>query len=322
MRPLNVALAVGAAVLMAAWGIAQLQGAAPTERSVPARRDTALTLSQPFAEPARTDGAVNQRPSARTVAASEPTLRTDLVAALHDDHPYARFTRLWDNWGRGGYAAASLLKLQCRSAWLLARSAADGRLPNASTVSQARAPQALPGQGADLANARQRAFDSIDQRCRSIAEDPLRAAAPADDPYSRDRQQMQSTQDARALLTHYLKYERFDVIMERLGTSPGDQVPWFEGKALGGAGRADLYDQALRVAAVMLYADPQSPSPHLYALALCAQKGLCTGSLEERLLADYPAGSPERATIQALYPRMMAAVLRGDLDAFEFRKKP
>ncbi|MBB2484802.1 hypothetical protein H5407_06125 [Mitsuaria sp. WAJ17] len=132
---------------------------------------------------------------------------------------------------------------------------------------------------------------------------------------------MRAAQDPRRLLAHHLQNERFDRAIERRSTQHG-LTHWFEGQPLGGAGKGELYDLALSVAAVMLYADPQSPSPHLHALTLCAQKGLCSGSLEERLLADYPADSPERATIQALYPRMMAAVLRGDLEAFEFRKKP
>lgn len=146
-----------------------------------------------------------------------------------------------------------------------------------------------------------------------------------DEPFERELDRIRGTGSFRQMVALEYTYGRLDQVLMSHHTQGGladGFIPWFEGQPLGGAGRADLYDQALRVAAVMLYVDPQNPSPHLYALTLCAQKGLCTGSLDERLLADYPIGSPERATIQALYPRMMAAVLRGDLEAFEFRKKP
>ncbi len=251
--------------------------------------------------------------------------RADRIKAMHSDDLYASVVQLWNDYRKGGYPTVVALRAACQQALLLSRSSVKGEVPGTSGLMAAK-PFPIPGESAASTAQREAAWQRINQRCLPIAQDSLRMSAPeADEPFERDLDRVRASGDFRQMVALEFAYGRLDQVLmsylTRMGRAEG-YLPWFEGQALGGAANAELYDKALSVAGTLLYVDPRSPSPHLYALALCAQKGLCTGSLEERLLADYPAGSPERATILALYPRMMAAMLRGDLDAFEFRKKP
>ncbi len=261
-----------------------------------------------------------------TPVGSGLTRHAERTKAMHSDELYAAVVRQWNDNPNGGYPTVVALRVACKQAMLTARSSPSGDMPRATGDFLTGGLLPMPGETATNVAQRQAAWERVKQRCLPLLQDDLHMGDPSmGEPFERELDQVRATGDFRQMVALEYTYGRFDQVLMSYHTQGGladGFIPWFGGQALGGAGRADLYDQALRVAAVMLYADPQSPSPHLYALALCAQKGLCTGSLEERLLADYPAGSPERATIQALYPRMMAAVLRGDLDAFEFRKKP
>ncbi len=251
--------------------------------------------------------------------------RAERIKAMHSDDLYASVVQQWNDYRKGGYPTVVALRAACQQALLMSRSSVKGEVPATSGFLAAK-PFPIPGEPAASTAQREAAWQRINQRCLPIAQDSLRMGAPeADEPYASDLERARKTRDYRQLVALEFSYGQLDQVLlsylTRVGRAEG-YLPWFEGQALGGAGNAELYDMALSVAGTLLFADPRSPSPHLYALALCAQKGLCAESLEDQLLADYPIGSPERATIQALYPRMMAAVLRGDLDAFEFRKKP
>lgn len=253
------------------------------------------------------------------------TRHTDRVKAMHSDDMYAAVVQQWNDYRKGGYPTVVALRVACQQAILLSRSSGNGEMPDTPNILEAK-PLPIPGESAASAMQRETAWQRINQRCLPIAQDNLRMNAPeTDEPFEQDRERVRATGDYRQMVALEFKYGRLDQVLVSYYTREGQSqgfIPWFEGKPLGGAGRAELYDQALSLAGTLLYADPHNPSPHLYELALCAQKGLCTGSLEERMLADYPVGSAERATLQGLYPRMMAAVLRGDLNAFEFRRKP
>lgn len=251
--------------------------------------------------------------------------RMERVKAMHSDDMYAGVVQQWNDYRKGGYPTVVALRVACKQALAMARSTPSGALPTAGDFLAAK-PSPIPGESASSLSQRLAAWGRINQRCFPLLQDDLRMGAlDADEPYEQDLERVRATGDFRQRVALEFQYGRLDQVLMSYHTREGQSqgfIPWFEGKPLGGAGRAELYDQALSVAGTLLYADPHHPSPHLYDLALCAQKGLCSGSLEERLLADYPAGSTERATLQALYPRMMAALLRGDLDAFEFRRKP
>ena len=44
--------------------------------------------------------------------------------------------------------------------------------------------------------------------------------------------------------------------------------------------------------------------------------GACEGRVEDLVLADLPADSALRREVLALYPRLLEALRRGDIDAF------
>lgn len=51
-------------------------------------------------------------------------------------------------------------------------------------------------------------------------------------------------------------------------------------------------------------------------LAVCVRMGACEGRVEDLVLADLPADSALRREVLALYPRLLEALRRGDIDAF------
>ncbi len=326
MRQLTLAAALGL-LLLAFYGLSGTRSGHTVAGTTP---------SAPAAEVSPAASRVGVETSAPSLGTGQSLpapapVKADLsiAQALHSEDLYAQVVKHWNNYRAGGYARAMAMRLACQESLLLARSTPQGALPTSDTPSMDLQPASMSGESPLTASQRLDAWHRINRRCLPLIQDTQRMGAPPDDdPYEQAKARAWKSAPERvqqALLKNELAYGHLDQVLQSFNTRrtpAAGQVPWFEAQALGGAGRAELYDKALGMAAIMLYADASNPSPHLYALALCAQKGLCTGSLEERLLADYPAGSPERATILALYPRMMAAVLRGDLDAFEFRKKP
>ncbi len=263
--------------------------------------------------------------SATSVPAGRPDILRDLrqirTQALHSDDLYATYVRLWDARAQGGGAGAEALEEYCRMAWIWARSSATGVMPTGDQARASKGPQPLPGADASLESQRLAAYRRIDQRCEQISQDHLRSGIAPDDAYRQAVAKAVESQDFRSQAEVQLRYERYDRFLA-LFQAYANRIPWFEGQPYGGAGGPGPFNQALDMARVMLFADASNPSPHLYALALCAQKGACAGPLEDRLLLDYPPASPERAAIKALYPRLMAAALRKDVDAFAIRPGP
>ncbi len=320
MRTLALTLAVATALLCAALWTHWLQPV-PVEAPPATARHPKPRPALPLATV--TQAAVNGN-EARTPAASASRLemvrelRQASTRALHSDDLYATFVRMWDARTQGGGAGSAALEEHCQLAWIWARSSAAGVMPTGDQARASRGPQPLPGADPALEAQRLEAYRRIDQRCDQITADALRGEGMRDDLYLQAKDQARNTHDFRAFAEVHLQFERYDAFLA-LFRAYANRVPWFEGQPYGGAGGPAPFNQALDIARVLLYADANNPSPHLYALALCAQKGACAGTLEDRLLVDFPPGKPERAAIQALYPRLMAAALRKDVDAFAIR---
>lgn len=96
----------------------------------------------------------------------------------------------------------------------------------------------------------------------------------------------------------------------------------FEGQRWGGASSQAVYELALRLAGQAYGFDPAADRRSVASLAVCIRMGACEGSLEEVVLAGLPANAPWRAEVLALYPRMLAALRRGDVDAFAPSRGP
>ncbi len=91
---------------------------------------------------------------------------------------------------------------------------------------------------------------------------------------------------------------------------------YFEGQLWGGATSQSAYERALRLAGQAYGFDPDAAQRSVATLAVCVRMGACEGRLEDLVLADLPPGAPLRAEVMALYPRLLAALRRGDVDAF------
>lgn len=320
MRTLTPALAVATALLCAAlWALWREPAPVEAPAAPTSGPELLRTISQPpVASAAAGTNEARLAPVPDTPRNTLRDLRQTSTRALHSDELYAAYVRMWDARADGGGAGAEALDELCRNAWIMARSSAAGVWPTGDQARAARGPQPLPGADPFLESQRLEAYRRIDQRCAQISQDFLRGTTVPDDAYRQAKDRAFETHDFRAFAEVHLQFERYDGFLA-LFRAYGNRVPWFEGQPYGGAGGPGPFNEALDMARVLLYADAGNPSPHLYALALCAQKGACAGSLEDRLLVDFPPGKPERAAIQALYPRLMAAALRKDVDAFGIR---
>ncbi len=91
---------------------------------------------------------------------------------------------------------------------------------------------------------------------------------------------------------------------------------YFDGQPWGGASSKEVYERALRLAGMAYGFDAAAPQRSLATLAVCVRMGACEGRVEDLVLADLPADSALRREVLALYPRLLEALRRGDIDAF------
>ncbi len=95
-----------------------------------------------------------------------------------------------------------------------------------------------------------------------------------------------------------------------------EDAGFFDGQPWGGASSREAYERALRLAGWAYGFDAAASQRSLATLAVCVRMGACEGRVEDLVLADLSADSALRREVLALYPRLLEALRRGDIDAF------
>lgn len=272
--------------------------------------DDAAVVPPPVASAARPPAAA---PRSASTTASTAAMATPRVAALvtgarsaafQGSDTYRRHVEAWASRAPGGYALAWTIGRYCRDAQAEVRALGAARV-NADAA-RAAAAQELQARCADIGIETQRTAQpqAGDRHGERFVEAWFRALGAS------------SFADQRAALLEFAQQGMLETAWSAL-LARGDRPAYFEGKPLGGASQAEIFNRALLMAAVAVDYDPTSPSRHLMALGACVRTGACGGTLDDIAVAELPAANEaQRRELLALYPRIATAFASGDVDAF------
>lgn len=263
--------------------------AAPTARA-------SATIAAPAATPSAT--------SAAAMVAARASVAAARAAALHGSETYRRYLDAWSSQAPGGYALAWTIGRYCRDA--LAEVRALGAARVAADAARAAAAQELQTRCADIGIETQRTAQPQpgDRHGERFVEAWFRALGAS------------SFADLRPALLEFAQQGMLETAWSAL-LARGDRPVHFEGKPLGGASSAEVFNRALQMAAVAVDYDPANPSRHLMALGACVRTGVCAGTLDDIAVAGLPAADEaQRRELLALYPHIATAFASGDVDAF------
>jgi len=259
---------------------------------------------------------VPERPAPRTAVAMADWGR--LQAGMHDSNPYAAYMALKEERKPGSYAHAWRLKRDC---WFVAVSA--------DVVEYSGFDSFKPGDHVfanrpELMAARQQAAQVARSRCDVLSDGDWTERPYPDDVNGLRFEEAMNRLDPRAMAFPRAELQVLAAqgalyeLSQYLSADADGPTRYFEGQRIANTreGR-DAYNYALSLATVYANNGAGRPGEGISQLLLCIDYGRCNaGRPEDYLLASLPSDSPVRAHAMALYPRILAAFARGDVEAF------
>jgi hypothetical protein len=274
---------------------------------------------------------------ADTVPPGRVDLGPDLTRLLHARDAYAAAVQAWQSGQPGGFFAAEALTNACSDAlngpWMSAQGFPAPVI--ASGALRPDMPAGWEGGPPQRQAARLAALQEAQARCSTLREHRRAFHEPhaADGP---SRQLLEASAklgaggravsfgERRAWLAALDQSRAWlnpDYVMV-LASETYQDGGFFEGQRWGGARSAEAYDRAVRLAGQAYGFDASAAQRSVATLAVCIRMGACEGRVEDLVLADLPADSPMRVEVLKLYPRIWAALRKGDIDAFAPPKPP
>ena len=310
------ALAVLCAILTGYW---LSSNSAPQKASEATRDETSIAsvASGPAAPAAETEvPRTAQVPLAPTLVKDVPA---SLPNGLRSADPLSQIVQLREQKRPGTFALASFVINECRIAYMSQASNPQGNFIGELKRGEV---QAIPGLDALAQANRIAAAQEIVARCVPVWQMQETHKSLPDDAYGRDFElAMQEMSVAKAFPRAALQklasqgalyWLALDMVAE-------DDTPprYFEGQLLGGLSSKDAYNRALWLAAEAATDNKASASVrHLSNLASCVRTGVCRTELGTQHVDHLPLDSIVRTDALMIFPRMAAAMQRGDVEAF------
>lgn len=269
--------------------------------------------------------------ASRAPLGREPVVRMTTPGLLHTPDLYAAAVQARQSGQPGGFFAAEALVNACHEALTAPMMAAQGA-PEPVVASGPLRPMVPNGLEADPPQrqaARLSALQEAQARCATL----WAHRRGLHEPHLVDRSVQQLMEESRRLgelgsgLPFRSRREWLRHLHQQQAWLNPDYVQvfssdrfkdggYFGGQRWGGASTREAYDRALRLAGQAYGFDASAPNRSIATLAVCIRMGACEGRVEDLVLADLPGDSPLRREVLTLYPRLLEALRRGDIDAF------